>query len=567
MQAERKRKYIRRTFYTIAGLLLVVLVLQVTYKVFVRISPPEVPEVSKEDFIRNSAGGNVYTIGDNWVRKNKTGLWEMYLSGNPYELGLKNGILNSELISYQEKAFVNRIKELIPSEGYLRFLKYALAWFNRNLDKFVPLENQQEIFGISQSADPAFDFIGDNYERILNYHAAHDIGHAIQNLNLVGCTSFGVWGEYSSDSALLIGRNFDFYAGDEFAENKIVAFYHPDEGIDFAMITWAGMTGIVSGMNREGLTVTLNAAKSEIPFGARTPVSIVARRILQYASNITEALNIASSMETFVCETFLIGSARDGEAALIEKTPDTTVLFKSPEHYLIATNHLQHPAFENQVENEANRKNETSVYRFNRVKELIGNIGKFDYNRIASVLRDQSGIAGKSIGMGNEKSINQLIAHHSVIFHPAKKLMWISTSPYQLGEFVCYDLEKIFSHTKDSEVTDEIITDSLTILPDTFLFSGEYQQYTKFRKEALLVNKNPEAFTPTDIDSLIPMNPEFYYTYELSGDFYDRLGDKDRSAYFYNFALSKEVSSASERNRIMNKLSKLKSDTRHRETQ
>ncbi len=335
--------------------------------------------INTENFKRIQVDTNVYKIGNNWVRKSKTGLWEMYLSGNPYELGIKNGILNKELISYQEKAFIDRIKEIIPSKSYLKFLKHAIAWFNKDLDEYIPLENQQEIYGISQSADPDFNFIGNNYERILNYHAAHDIGHAMQNLNLVACTSFGVWDEYSSDSTLLIGRNFDFYVGDEFAKNKIVAFYHPETGFDFAMITWGGMTGVVSGMNMEGLTITLNAAKSDIPFGARTPVSIVARKILQYASNIEEAYKIAAGMETFVCETFLTGSDKDGYAAIIEKTPDTTVLYISPSHYIIATNHLQHSVFANHKLNQENIENETSVYRFNRVKELILKNQKFDY--------------------------------------------------------------------------------------------------------------------------------------------------------------------------------------------
>ena len=265
MQINRKGKYIRRTFYTLAGILVVIIILMITFKLMVKIEPPEVPDIDAGNFKRIQLDTNVYKVGNNWVRKSKTGLWEMYLSGNPYELGIKNGILNKELISYQEKAFIDRIKELIPSESYLKFLKYAIAWFNKDLDKYIPLENQQEIYGISQSADPDFNFIGNNYERILNYHAAHDIGHAMQNLNLVACTSFGVWDEFSSDSTLLIGRNFDFYVGDEFAENKIVAFYHPETGFDFAMITWGGMTGVVSGMNMEGLTITLNAAKSEIP--------------------------------------------------------------------------------------------------------------------------------------------------------------------------------------------------------------------------------------------------------------------------------------------------------------
>jgi predicted choloylglycine hydrolase len=567
MQAEKRGRQIKRLFYFLAGLLALVLVLLVCFKIIVRIEPPEIPGTGISELKRIKTGANAYKIGNNWVRKSSSGLWEMYLSGTPYELGLKNGILNRELISFQEKAFVERIKELIPSEGYLRFLRYALAWFNKDLDRYVPIENQQEIFGVSQSADPDFKFIADNYERILNYHAAHDIGHAMQNLNLVGCTSFGVWDEFSMDSSLLIGRNFDFYAGDEFAENKIVALYHPDEGIDFVMITWAGMTGVVSGMNREGLTVTLNAAKSEIPFGARTPVSIVARRILQYASDIPEAIDIASSMETFVCETFLIGSARDGYAALIEKTPDTTVLYKSPKHFIIATNHLQHPAFSKQAENKENMADETSVSRFNRVEELLREYRQLDFLSASTLLRDQRGPEGKNIGMGNEKAINQLICHHSVIFKPAEKLMWVSVPPFQLGRYVCYDLKRIFSLAETYDCQGDLVTDSLTIPADPFLTSREFRDFLEFKKDLDLLKKNPSQYPPVDVDHFISLNPEFFTAYESAGDYFSQSGGMEKAAYFYNFALSKEVSSASERKRIMNKLSKLKSDTRHRETQ
>ena len=48
----------------------------------------------------------------------------------------------------------------------------------------------------------------------------------------------------------------------------------------------------------------------------------------------------------------------------------------------------------------------------------------------AKLLRDQKGMNGNDIGMGNEKSINQLIAHHSVIFKPGERLVWVSTSPW-----------------------------------------------------------------------------------------------------------------------------------------
>ncbi len=58
--------------------------------------------------------------------------------------------------------------------------------------------------------------------------------------------SFGTWNDRSKDSSLIIGRNFDFYVGDKFAEDKIVAFYKPDKGYRFMFITWAGFTGVVS---------------------------------------------------------------------------------------------------------------------------------------------------------------------------------------------------------------------------------------------------------------------------------------------------------------------------------
>jgi len=548
-------RYLRRTAGVLFFLVLLLFVLYVIYRSIVIVRPPLVENEQAVSLERESFSDSSFRIGSDWLRKDSSGLWEMYLTGNAFERGVKNGKLSAELIHYQEKAFVDLIRKKIPNEFYIRFMKYFIAWFNRNLDEYVPVEYQKEIYGISLSVSSEFDIIGSKYQRILNYHAAHDIGHALQNLNLVACTSFGVWDEYSGDSSLVIGRNFDFYAGDQFAENKIVLFVDPTTGFDFAIITWGGMIGAVSGMNEHGLTVTLNAAKSDIPSQAYTPVSIVARQILQYASNIDEAFDIAKNFKTFVSETFLIGSAHDHGIAIIEKSLDTTVLFKQDKNYIITTNHFQDKAFSETALNIENLANETSLYRYKRVDELINDLQEVDYRKAAQILRDRYGLNYIDIGMTNEKTINQLIAHHSVIFKPEEKLMWVSTQPFQLGKYVCYDLKKVFSDSAVPDKNQKITIDSLEIPVDTFLLTKKYNDFLYY-KEFVNNTKNNifDNISEMELESFIRSNPEFYYTYEKAGDYYHFNHNPEKSLEFYNFALQKEISSKTERETIIKKL-------------
>jgi predicted choloylglycine hydrolase len=504
---------------------------------------------------------NFYYFNQDWLQQNKYGLWEMYLEGDAFDRGVAHGKLCADLNEHQEAAFVKQIYKLIPSKSYLYFLRDLIAWFNRDIQKYIPQEYLDEINGISQSADAKYDFIGPAYHRILNYHAAHDIGHALQNLALVGCTSFAL-NENSSDKNMIIGRNFDFYVNDDFAKNKIVAFVKPLQGHKFVYITWASFIGVVSGMNDAGLTVTINAAKSTYPTKSADPISLIAREILQYAENIEEAKAIAKKRQSFVSESFLIGSAADNRAILIEKTPSEMDTYSSPNNSLVCANHFQGKLFLQDSLNVQDMRESPSVYRENRCKQLIAEDTIQNYLSVAATLRDMRGMNNANIGMGNEKAMNQLISHHSVIFLPHQQIIWVSTSPYQLGTYVAYDLKKIFADDVGLKQPKIIYIDSLSIAPDSFLYATNYQSFKKYKQlKSLLQTANFWGNDIPNIDQfaneLIESNPKYYYVYKLLGDYYFAHKNFGKASNMYLKTLDLEIEHQSTKKQIEQRLAEI----------
>lgn len=544
--------------YLSIGLLAILLLIAGTVTVLYLSADMGTPNVTvnlKEFPVSDTNG--VRTCNGNYLRQSESGLWEAYLHGDPLNRGVAMGRLSQDLLFYQEKVFVDQIKEIVPSESYLKFLRFFTIIFNRNLGEYIPDEYRNEIFGISLSCTNEYNFIGTPYERQLNYHAAHDIGHTMQEYMLVGCSSFAVWDKKSEDVSLLVGRNFDFYVGDDFAKNKLVSFVNPNSGYKFASVGWAGMVGVLSGMNEAGLTVTINAAKGDIPTSAAMPISILVREILQYASTIKEAYVIAQKHHTFVSESILIGSAKDGKAAIIEKTPSQIGLFESKSDRIICTNHYQSETFKNDPKNIENIATSDSPYRYKRLEKLLSDKQPLNLNSAAKILRDRLGVNGEDIGLCNEKSLNQSIGHHSVIFKPQEGLMWVSTTPWQSGKMVCYNLKKIFAKPNFSR---ELADDNLAIAADTAFLHNDYARVVAFRSLAKQVKKSIGTDTQLSADSLnklVAVNPNMYHTYELLGNYYYHFNNPSKAKFYWEKALGKEIPRVNERESIEKKIKKL----------
>lgn len=522
---------------------------------------PDFSQYSSRISDREEISENFYSVGDDKLIQNKYGIWELYVEGNPLERGEANGKLTKELMYKQEEAFVTKIKELVPSEFKQNLLRNFLKYFNRKLPDYVKEEYKAEIYGLSRSTSHDFDFVAPVYWRTLYFHAAHDIGHAVQDLAMVGCTSFAAWGKHTPDGKLLLGRNFDFYINEEFSENKIIAFINPDKGYKHAIVTWPGMIGAVSGMNEKGVTVTINAGKSSVPLKAKTPISLVTREILQYASNIDEAIEIAKSCEVFVSESIMVGSAEDGFAVLIEVSPKKFGVYnvESSSDLLVCSNHFQSEIYAADKKNQKAIKESHSMYRFERMNELVQNNPPVTPEIAADFLRNKEGLENKKIGYGNEKSINQLLSHHAMIFKPDERLMWVSANPYQLGAFVAYDLDEVFEKMKNLKQNETVSIDTLTILEDEFVDSQEFKDYEKFKRELKFFHNQIESNAKISDDYLtnfIELNPNYWLAYYEVGEYYFAKNEFQKAIENYKIALTKEVTTLPDKTKIEERIKK-----------
>lgn len=487
------------------------------------------------------------------LNKSINGNWQLRISGNPYELGSKKGFLTQQLYQSQEKIFFGKVSEMIPNPSKQNKLLYFLKWYNRNILSAIPTDLKQELYAVSTFGSDEFNDIGTKFERNLLLHSSHDIGHAMQDLMLVGCSSIALWDDFTEDGNLLIGRNFDFYVNDEFAQNKIVEFINPKSGYKYASVTWPGMVGVVSGMNEKGLTVTLNAGKSSIPMRGKTPVSIVARSILQNAQTINEAVEIADKFDVFVSESFLIGSAKDNKAVVIEMSPKRMDVYETNNGKLICTNHFQSNGYKSDKRNQNQIEESHSYYRLEKLEESFQTEKKYKVNDVLKVLRDVSGLQNENLGLGNEKALNQLMAHHGVIFKPSELKMWVSNNPYQLGAFDAYDLNTVFKSKELKPIK------NLELPKDDFINSKDFKRYKKFKElhKTIEIATNSKKIVSNEIlTTYKKSNPELWLVYKQLGDYFYSQKQWQNAADNYQIALQKVISSKDQQKSIEQKLKK-----------
>jgi hypothetical protein len=497
-------------------------------------TPPAIPANAAILQLKTQEHDGKVWLGQSWVAR-REGLLTVYLKGAPFELGYANGVLLQPQIHTLENEFIKMIHGYVPNEFAVSVLKWYVIYRNRHLTDYVPADYRMEIFGSTVGCPDAHPEIGPYYNRVLNYHAAHDVSYMMIDNPLVsraGCTSFGAWGSSTANAHLLTGRNFDWEAAEVFSRDRVVVMCEPDHGIPFISLSWAGMAGVVSGMNRAGVSVTVNGAPSSLPRETATPVAIVARDILQKAHNLNETLKILRGAKVFVSTLWLIGSKTDGKFIVVEKTPDVTRVREPESDWIVCANHFETAGLRDDFRNQQHIAEATSVSRKTRMTELIqGAHGKIDALRATDFLRDRKLPGGAFAGNGNRGSLNALIATHATVMDLTDGIFWAASPPNQLGKFVAFDIQD-FSHEMPEK----------TLPADSMLDSGGFE-HARQAKECLANGrhslKNNQAQNALSLaDKAESLNPGFYQNSALRGRALLALGKREEAQAAFSAALA-----------------------------
>ncbi len=436
-------RWLRRMLYVTGGLSALGVGFIAWALFFCFAEPPELesePAIVGLEAVRDADGRT--RLGAAWFRP-APGRSLLYLEGTPFELGYANAALTSEFLAIQEKSLMDTVEAVFPSLAVRLGLGLLVLVNNRNLPDYVPQEYQLEIFGLSHSRqEDAYPILGPRYHRVLNYHAAHDISHWVWDKPVIGCTAFAAGVGASATGELLAGRNFDWEGGAHFDRNKVIVACRPDAGHAFLSVSWPGMAGAVTGMNAERIYCSINGAHSERQSNIGRPVSLVVREVLQYASDLEQAVAIIRDAPVFVADSFLVADGETGEALVVEKAPGLTAVRGPATGLLLQTNHFTSEDFAEDAGNAAYMREGTSLARHARLTELCEAArGRLDVATAVRILRDGSGPGGAPRSLGHRATINPMIATHAVVAEVTRGVLWVSRGPHQLGEFDAYRLE------------------------------------------------------------------------------------------------------------------------------
>jgi isopenicillin-N N-acyltransferase like protein len=405
---------------------------------------PPIPKVVVPDVGVPVMVGDRSVLGGSSLER-RDGYWFMVHTGDAVTIGAEHARLGGFLTQRAEDIMQADFQRRLPAPMRL-ILPPILMWQFRHLGHAIPIEQQEELYGFGMTYADRTPFPLNAYQRGIYYHGLHDM---VQNLvgnpwvdpGIAGaCTGFGASGSGTTNGHTIVGRNFDFEVVPIFDEEKVIHLYAREGAIPVLSVSWMGMVGVLTGMNAEGIWISLNAAASEGRNRNGPPVSVWVRQILEQAHSIEDVERMLNEAAPMVTDIYIVADGKTGEVVAFERG-QTRVGRRDlrPDGKLAVANHLLSDTFAGDEDDQSMRTYTTTLARHERMQELVDE-APLSVERGVEILRDRSGPDGLTLAPGNRNAIDAFIATHSVVADATDRVLWVATAPHTQGAVQSIDL-------------------------------------------------------------------------------------------------------------------------------
>jgi tetratricopeptide (TPR) repeat protein len=464
-------------------------------------------------------------------------LWQLHLEGSPAEMGDAHGRLAGRL--YGE---IDARIDLLLAQRYGDGLeawaeRMRLRWDYRADEDALREQDRLELSALA-AALPASVSGGDGYFRLFLHQCIFDVTSRLDDALLDG-VMFAVASRPTTRNPepgnLVIGRSFSVDLGPDFEVERIVTFHYPDGKYPFVSIGWAGMIGVVSGVNARGIVVAVNPARSDDPREEGLSLPLLVRKVLEEADTLEQAVAMVQTAELRSPGILLIGDGVQRTAVIIEAGPrareQERVVRGLGEAVVFATNHMTREPFDNDAQNDRIRRLTSSGYRSDRLGELLQDTTTFTPERALDILRDRQGRGGVPLGLGNRNALESLGGSHALVIDATSMVLWVGEGPSALGRFRAFDLRYALARQGGRPAPPD------DFAADRLLFSEEYNDWLEAREEydwarQLLLRGEADAALASARVALA-LAPDVGEIHRLVGDIERERGDHEQAKRHY----------------------------------
>ncbi len=464
-------------------------------------------------------------------------LWDLYLAGPPVAMGQAHGDLLARSFHELHTRLLERLRARYPTASEAWGANMLARWRYRGADASWDPALRRELAALAASLPEARTGRYSAYHTLFLYQCFQELTQRLDDVVIEG-TAFAVAPRTTGRAAegnLILGRSFYLDLGDDDAIDRVVAFVHPDGKYPFASVGWAGLLGVVTGVNSRGIFVALNAARTDDPPEEGLPLPLVLRQVLEEADTLERAIAIMKAAPIRTSGLVLVGDGASRRAVVVELAArgpkERRVVRGEDEPVVWVTDHMLADVFADDPFNDKIRRDTSSGARYERLRELLPRPGPMTPSEAVSILRDRRGTGGKELGLGNRNALDNLRIMHSVVVDATAMILWVGEGPSTLGSYRAYDLRARLGRddARPAAVED--------LAPDPLLFSAEYQDYRQAlaaaeHARAMLAMGEPERARWSAAIGLA-LAPELGDLHRVMGDVGRALGDVDLAREHY----------------------------------